>query len=89
MDASNIIIHGACNALNNISGWIGKDFDYTLVDNDDKKQGKIFFGKRVQSTVSIDLNNYDTVLILSSHTFINTIKTSYKKRGFVGHFESV
>ena len=85
----NIIIHGACNALNNITGWIGKDFDYTLVDNDDKKQGKIFFGKRVQSTVSIDLNNYDTVLILSSHTFINTIKTSYRKRGFVGHFESV
>ena len=72
-----IILHGACNALNNITGWIGKDFDYVLVDNDDKKQGKLFFGKRVQSAVSVDLNNYDKNIDIHNKDNISMLESGH------------
>ena len=45
-----IIIHGACNSLNNILSWIDYKINYELVDNDENKINKLFFGKKVRST---------------------------------------
>ena len=85
-DNNSVIIHGACNGLNNILGWLGRDFDYTLVDNDNTKHGKTFFGKRVESFDTLNLVNYDTVLIIPAY-FSEAIKAAYVERGFRGQFK--
>jgi len=85
---NNVLIHGACNSLNNILGWLDGEFDYNLIDNDNTKYGKIFFNKKVESFSTIDLNNFDTVLILPVY-FSDEIKTAYIKKGFCGEFVTI
>jgi SAM-dependent methyltransferase len=81
----NIIIHGACSSLNNILGWIKCEFDFTLVDNDNTKHGKKYFNKKVESLNSIDIKNYNNVIILPAF-FSKDIKDDYIKKGFKGKF---
>jgi len=80
-----VVIHGACNSLNNILGWFDHHFDYTLVDNDNTKFGKTFFTKKVEPLSALDLANYDRVLIIPAY-FANEIKAAYLKEGFRGEF---
>jgi SAM-dependent methyltransferase len=82
---SNVIVHGACNTLNNILGWLDGDFDFTLVDNDNTKHGKKYFNKIVESLSSINVKNYSKVIILPAY-FSNDIKADYIKKGFEGEF---
>ena len=77
-----VLVHGACNAMNNIVGWIGGDFD--LVDNDENKQGRTYFGEIVLSPQEIDLERYKTVLVIPT-AYYEEIKEGYLSRGFKGH----
>ena len=85
LSTSNVIVHGACNTLNNILGWLDGDFDFTLVDNDNTKHGKKYFNKIVESLSSINVKNYSKVIILPAY-FSNDIKADYIKKGFEGEF---
>ena len=87
-DDEKVIIHGACNSLNNILGWQDDDFDYTLVDNDNTKHGKTFYDKKVKPLSAIDLENYGTVLILPAY-YSDAIKADYLKKGFRGKFVNI
>ncbi len=87
-DDEKVIIHGACNSLNNILGWQDDDFDYTLVDNDNTKHGKTFYDKKVKPLSAIDLANYGTVLILPAY-YSETIKADYLKKGFRCKFVNI
>lgn len=82
------IIHGACNSLHNIIGWLGRDSDFLLVDNDNSKCGKIFFNKKVHDISSVNLEDFDTVLIVPT-SFSDAIKSSYMQKGFRGQFVMV
>ena len=82
------IIHGACNSLNNIISWTSKIYDFHLIDNDQNKIGKIFFGKKVNSIEKTNLNLYKYVIIIPSY-FKNDIKKAYIKSGFNGKFISL
>ena len=84
----NVIIHGACNSLNNILGWQDADFNFTLVDNDNTKYGKTFYDKKVEPLSAIDLANYGTVLILPAY-YSDAIKADYLKKGFQGKFVNI
>ena len=83
----NLIVHGACNALNNILGWLDRDFNFALADNDTTKHGKMFFNKKVQPIFAIDLASFDTVLIIPPF-FSEPIKAAYRKAGFNGQFNT-
>ena len=83
----NLIVHGACNALNNILGWLGRDFNFILADNDNTKHGKMFFNKKVQPISAVDLASFDTVLIIPTF-FSEPIKAAYRKAGFHGQFKT-
>ena len=83
----NLIVHGACNALNNILGWLGGNFNFTLVDNDSTKHGKMLFNKKVQPLSAVDLGVFNTVLIIPT-LFIEAIKAGYRKAGFKGQFKT-
>ena len=83
-----IIIHGACNSLNNILSWINYDINYELVDNDEKKTNKIFFGKKVKDMHSLKINNYDLVFVVPLNFTKNIIK-SYKQLGFKGKYLTI
>ena len=83
----NLIVHGACNALNNILGWLGRDFNFILADNDTTKHGRTFFNKKVQPISAVDLASFDTVLIIPTF-FSEPIKTAYRKAGFNGQFKT-
>jgi len=85
LSKGNVIVHGACNTLNNILGWLDGDFEFTLVDNDNTKHGKKYFNKTVESLSSINIKNYSTVIILPAY-FSNDIKADYIKKGFEGEF---
>lgn len=85
LKSKNLIIHGACNSLNNILGWDGRDYDFTLVDNDMTKWRRTFFGKHVHSISDINLAEYDTVLIVPIN-FADDIMKSYRSAGFEGKF---
>ncbi len=78
-----IIIHGACNSLNNILSWINYKINYELVDNDDKKINKLFFGKRVRDLRNLKLNKYDLVFVVPL-SFSSSIIENYKQLGFKG-----
>lgn len=83
-----IIVHGANNKLNNILGWIGDEFIFTLVDNDEKKCGQDFFNREVQAITSLNLNNYNCVVIIPT-CFYKAIKEKYIELGFKGKFYDV
>jgi SAM-dependent methyltransferase len=84
----NIIIHGANNKLNNLLAWSNINFHYTLVDNDETKHGKIFFGHEVQSMKSLNINNYDCVVIIPT-CFYDEIYSQYTSLNFSGEIYSV
>lgn len=84
----NLIVHGACNALNNILGWIGGDIDFTLVDNDTMKHGKKFFNKYIHSISMVNLDRYNTVFIVPTF-FSEAIINDYKRAGFKGEFQTI
>ncbi len=81
----NCIVHGACNSLNNILSWSKLNFQFTLVDNDEGKIGKIFYKKKVISIKSLNLEEYDYIIIIPTY-FKDEIKKTYIKRGFSGKF---
>ncbi len=85
---SNVVVHGANNALNNILGWLDEDFDFVLVDNDNTKQGKKYFNKIIKAMTDIELGDFTTVLIVSN-SFYETIKAEYIKKGFSGRVEGI
>lgn len=84
----NIIIHGVANSLNNILGWLKENPEFTLVDNDSNKHGKIFFEKKVNSMSTLNLNNYEGILIVPT-AFYEIIRKAYVLNGFKGEYESV
>ncbi|MCT7519022.1 class I SAM-dependent methyltransferase [Aliarcobacter cryaerophilus] len=84
----NILIHGVNNKLNNILGWNECDYNFTLVDNDENKLNKIFFGQKVQSPKNIDLSKFDYIMIIPT-CFYEAIKNDYLKLGFKGKFYNV
>ena len=77
------IVHGVNNALNNVLAWTGEHFDFTLVDNDTTKHGKVFFGKTVSALDKSDLKSYEQVII-AAHAFEDVIRKDYLMRGFTG-----
>jgi len=83
-----VIVHGASNALNNILSWLGRHYEFKLVDNDDIKQGKCFFNKRVYAIDEIDLAAHDKVLVVPIPYF-DLIKEDYMRRGFQGEIMSI
>ena len=85
---ANIIIHGVNNKLNNILGWSKQNISFTLVDNDDKKHGQYFFGRRVQNIKDLDLKEYDCVIIIPT-CFYEAIKSEYMEYGFTGKIYNV
>tara|TARA_Y100000741_G_C18217899_1_gene544561 strand:+ start:212 stop:1342 length:1131 start_codon:yes stop_codon:yes gene_type:complete len=80
-----VIVHGACNSLNNILSWINNKSNFTLVDNDKEKQNKIFFKRKVYNLDSINLKKFKFVIIIPSF-FSKKIKDDYSKKGFNGKF---
>lgn len=88
LQGNKVIVHGANNALNNILGFLGRNFDFVLVDNDRIKQAKRYFNKIVRSISDIQLGNYDTVLIIPT-SFYEEIKADYIKKGFKGKIENI
>jgi SAM-dependent methyltransferase len=78
----NILVHGACNALNNITGWIAGDFQ--LADNDENKQGKKYFNRVVHSPADVNVNRFETIIIIPQ-AYYRQIKAEYLKRGFAGN----
>ncbi len=85
---NNIIIHGANNKLNNILGWLKKDFSFTLVDNDENKYKQNFFGKRVQSSKKLNLIEYDIIIVIPT-CFYEIIIDEYLNLGYTGKFFKV
>jgi SAM-dependent methyltransferase len=83
-----IILHGVCNKLNNIFGWSKKKISFTLVDNDEIKVGKIFFGQKVLSLNDVNLSKYDNVFIVPN-SYFKDIKKQYIDLGFKGKFYDV
>ncbi|TRZ96022.1 class I SAM-dependent methyltransferase [bacterium] len=83
----NIIIHGVSSSLNNILGWLRGNFDFTLVDNDNTKHGKVFFRKQVYPMSVLNLNNYNGVFIVPA-PFYKAIRKAYVLSGFKGAYES-
>ncbi len=81
-----VIVHGACNSLNNISCWIGGQFE--LADNDPSKLGKIYFGSTVKSPAELDLAAWDTVVVVPTPYF-EQISADYRARGFRGRIVRV
>lgn len=88
LQGKNVIIHGANNALNNILGWLDKNFDFILVDNDNTKHGRRYFDRIVNSMTDFELTDYETVLIIPA-PFYEIIKRGYIAMGFKGRFEGV
>ncbi len=85
---SNVMVHGVCSSLNNILGWISRNFNFVLIDNDNTKHGRIFFNKKVHSISGVNLRAFNTVLIVPTF-FSAAIKAAYKQRGFRGQFRMV
>ena len=83
-----ILIHGACNSLNNILSWVDYNIDYDLVDNDEKKINKIFFGKKVNDLNKLNINNYDLIFVVPLN-FSKNIINNYKKLGFRGQYLTI
>ena len=83
-----IIIHGACNSLNNILSWINYKINYELVDNDENKINKLFFDKKVRDLRNLKLNNYDLVFIVPL-SFSPSIIENYKQLGFKGKYLTI
>lgn len=88
MSGGRVIVHGANNALHNMLSWIGRSFDFTLIDNDKTKQGKQFFGRVVKPIDAVDLTKYDKVLIVPS-AFFDAIRNDYTRLGFQGEIVRV
>ena len=81
LDSDRVIVHGACNALNNLAAWIGGE--YTLVDNDENKIGRSYCGMRVLDPNEIALNSIDTIVVSASEYF-SEIREDYMTKGFTG-----
>jgi SAM-dependent methyltransferase len=81
-----VLVHGACNALNNIAGWIGGTFD--LVDNDENRQGRTYFRQTVRAPRDIDLATYGTVLIVPM-AYYSAIEAQYRDLGFSGRITGI
>lgn len=84
----NLIVHGACNTLNNILGWLDGNFDFVLVDNDITKHGKMFFNRKVYPISAVDLAHFKMVLIIPTF-FSEPIMSAYRKAGFNGQFKTI
>ena len=82
-----VMVHGVGSGLNNILGWLHKQFNFVLADNDIHKQGRRYFGKIVKSLKDIELSKYDTVLI-TTFPFFEEISSQYINMGFKGEFEN-
>ena len=82
------IVHGANNALNNLLSWLGDSREFTLVDNDETKHGRIFFGREVRAMGKLDLSLFDRVVVIP-HAFFGDIKSAYLKAGFKGEIVGI
>lgn len=83
-----VIVHGCNNALNNILGWLKKDFDFTLADNDNTKINNKYFGKTIQAVDDIDIDMHDTLLVFTP-AFYKDIRSQYLNLGFKGKIECI
>lgn len=81
-----VLLHGACNGLNNIVGWIGGSFD--LADNDENKQGRSYLRHVVRSPRDIDLAAYDAVVIVPT-AYYEAIAAEYRGLGFTGNLTGI
>ena len=72
--SNKVIVHGACNSLNNITNWINLKLNFKLTDNDHQKIGKIFFNKTVNHIKSINLNEYNLIIIVPTFFSKDIIK---------------
>ncbi|HET6991224.1 MAG TPA: class I SAM-dependent methyltransferase, partial [Bacteroidia bacterium] len=82
------IVHGANGALNNLLGWMGGTYDYTLVDNDETKHGKTYFGKKVHAMKELKFPDYAQVVIIPQ-AFLTEIKSAYENAGFKGKISGI
>ena len=78
----NVLVHGACNALNNIVAWTEGSF--RLVDNDENKIGRKYGGRLVENPGTIDLESVKTIVVLPTSCF-KEISQQYKDMGFMGN----
>lgn len=85
---NDLIIHGASIGLHNILSWLNKNYRFILVDNDRLKQDKTFFSKKVKSLKSININEYNNVLIIP-YKFFNEIKSEYINLNYKGNIYSI
>lgn len=87
LDSDGVIVHGANNALNNILGFLGRDFVFELIDNDRNKHGKRYFNRVTKSTLDIKLKDYNTLLI-TTLPFYDVIRRGYVDKGFKGSIKN-
>lgn len=78
-----IVFHGVCNTLNNILGWVSEIKDFYLLDNDQTKTNKIYFGQIVRLPAKETIEDRTSIIITSS-SFYNDIKEQYLQLGFDG-----
>jgi SAM-dependent methyltransferase len=83
-----VLFHGVCNSLNNILNWGKIEFDYKLADNDDTKEGKLFFGKTVNKPNKQLLSDIDLVYILPL-AYADKILDQYNAIGFNGEIKVI
>ncbi len=82
-----VLVHGACNALNNIAGWSGGGA-FDLADNDDNRQGRTYFGRTVLSPRAVDLAKYSDVLVVPM-PYYEPIAAQYVELGFSGRITGI
>ncbi len=87
-EGKRILFHGVCNSLNNILNWIHIENNFLLADNDETKQGKIFFGKVVNKPSEALLKEIDVVYILPL-AYSDIIIEQYVNLGFRGELNVV
>lgn len=78
-----IAFHGACNALNNILGWVNVSVPFGLFDNDEVKIGKRYFGVTVQQPTKANIRRYRSIIVAPS-VYFPKIRQQYRRLGFAG-----
>ena len=68
--------------------WINYKINYELVDIDENKINKLFFGKKVRDLRNSKLNNYDLVFVVPL-SFSPSIIENYKQLGFKGKYLTI
>jgi hypothetical protein len=89
ISSSKIGIHGVNNSLNNILGWGFLDqMNFKILDNDEIKYGKCFFGKKVLKPEFESIKDIESIFVTPQFYF-DDIYRQYRNINFDGQIECV